>query len=158
MSGTLTASCRDELRSFLSLGVSLLVATRSAGKKPAIARCGLARYGDDGLVRVAVAMPEGAVTLANLDDNGVIALTGARPTNYRTLQVKGHGAHRITWPEMDALVVRHRAAFVEEVCAVGLAREAANVMWSTRFVAIAFVPDVLFDQTPGPAAGLALGA
>jgi len=103
-------------------------------------------------------MPEGTVTLANLDDNGVIALTGARPTNYRTLQVKGHGAHRITRPEMDQLVVRHRAAFVDEVCAVGLARAAANAMWSTRFVAIAFVPDALFGQAPGPAAGLVLGA
>jgi hypothetical protein len=142
----------------LKLGVSVLAATRDANMRPAISRCGGARVGNDGLVRVAIALPEGARTLANLESTGVIALTAVLPTTYRTLQVKGREARRVEWPELDQIVISHRAAFVEEVLAIGLARENAPVMWSTRFVAIAFTPDEIFDQTPGPSAGLAFVA
>ncbi|MDB4936648.1 MAG: hypothetical protein JWP87_3620 [Labilithrix sp.] len=148
----------DELGSLLKLGVSVLAATRDANMRPAISRCGGARVGNDGLVRVAIALPEGARTLANLESTGVIALTAVLPTTYRTLQVKGREARRVEWPELDQIVISHRAAFVEEVLAIGLARENAPVMWSTRFVAIAFTPDEIFDQTPGPSAGLAFVA
>ena len=119
----------DELRGFLALGVSLLVATRDARMKPAIARCGGARLGPDGLVRVAIALPEGGLTLANLESTGAIALTAARPTTYRTLQVKGRDARLVDWPEQEQVVLAHRAA-----------------------------PDEIFDQTPGPSAGLTLVA
>ena len=145
-----------ELRSFLQLGVSLLVATRDAGFAPAICRCGGARLGDDGLVRIAVAAPEGNVTVANIESTGVVALTAARPTTYRTLQVKGRDAKRIEWPELDDVVTAHRAAVVEEVTSVGLEGGIGEMFWSPRFVAIAFSPTEIFDQTPGPSAGVAL--
>jgi hypothetical protein len=148
----------DELGSLLKLGVSVLAATRDANMKPSIVRCGAARLGDEGLVRVAVPLPEGARTLANLESTRVIALTAVLPTTYRTLQVKGRDARRIEWSGLEEIVIAHRAAFVEEVLAVGLARENAPVMWSTRFVAIAFTPEEIFDQTPGPSAGLTLVA
>jgi hypothetical protein len=138
----------------LKLGVSVLAATRDVNMKPAISRCGGARLGDDGLVRVAIALPEGARTLANVESTRVVALTAAFPRTYRTLQVKGRDARRIEWPELEQIALSHRAAFVEEVLAVGLSQENAPVMWSTRFVAIAFTPDEIFDQTPGPSAGL----
>lgn len=109
-------------------------------------------------MRVALAMPEGTRTLANIESTGVVALTGARPTTYRTLQLKGRDARRVVWAELEQVVSEHRAAFVAEVVAVGLPREAAPAMWSSRFVAIAFTPEEIFDQTPGPSAGLTLVA
>lgn len=158
MRGPLPTPTLDELGALLKLGVSVLAATRDANMKPAISRCGGARLGDDGLVRVAIALPEGARTLANIESTGVVALTAVLPTTYRTLQVKGHDARRIDWPELEQVALAHRAAFVEQVIAVGLARENAPVMWSTRFVAVAFTPGEIFDQTPGPSAGLAFVA
>jgi hypothetical protein len=99
-------------------------------------------------------MPEGAGTLANLAANGVISLTASQPTTYRTLQVKGRDAAPTNWNELDAVVLRHRAEFVAEVAQVGIDGEGASRTWSGRFVAIGFIPQAIFDQTPGPMAGV----
>lgn len=146
----------EELRGFLCLGVSLLVATRDPKMAPTITRCGAARLDDDGLVRVAVPLPEGTRALADLDGTSVIALTAARPTTYRTLQVKGRDARRLEWPGHERIAAAHRSAFVAEVTALGLPRPVAAGMWSRRFATIAFTPHEIFDQTPGPSAGLTL--
>ena len=146
----------DELRSFLVLGVSLLVGTRDALMRPALVRCGGARLGADGLLRIAIPIPEGESTLANIDATGVIALTAARPTSYRTLQVKGRDAARAEWKELGAVTRAHRSALVAEVVEVGLDGDQSGRSWSNRFVALSFTPQEIFDQTPGPTAGLSM--
>lgn len=149
------AAALQELKELLTLGVSLVVATRDDGLVPAIVRCGGARLGDDGWVRVAIPLPEGARTVANLEANGAISLTASQPTTYRTLQVKGRRAQRVPWPELSEVTARHRAALVAEVARVGIDAERARRTWSHRFVAVGFEPEELFDQSPGPLAGLA---
>ena len=153
-----SAPTLGDLRSFLTLGLSLLAATRDARLAPALCRCGGARLGDDNILRVAVAMPEGTRSVADIESTGMIALTGARPTTYRTLQVKGRDARRVVWPELEEVVLAHRAAFVAEVVGIGLPRDLAPAMWSSRFVAVGFTPEEIFDQTPGPSAGRSLVA
>jgi hypothetical protein len=150
------ARALEELARHLSVGSSLLVATRDARMRPALARCGAARLGPDGLLRLAIPVPEGATVVANIEANGAIALTAALPITFRTLQVKGADAHRAPWPEQERWVDVHRRAFIEEAVRIGADRASVGEMWSTRFVSIAFTPAEVFDQTPGPSAGLAL--
>jgi hypothetical protein len=70
--------------------------------------------------------------------------------------VKGTDAHHAPWPEQERWVDVHRRAFIEEAGRVGVPRASAGEMWSTRFVSIAFTPAAIFEQTPGPSAGLPL--
>jgi hypothetical protein len=144
----------EELRGFLELGLSIVIATRDEKMVPALCRAGGARLGPDGLVRVLVAMPEGHRTLANLDATGQIAICCCRPLTYRTLQVKGNDARRIEWPGYEEVALAHRPAFRAEVEAIGIPPTLSGLLWSRAFVPIAFTPSEIFDQTPGPTAGL----
>jgi hypothetical protein len=146
----------EDLRAFLELGLSIVIATRDEKMVPALSRAGGARLGADGLVRVLVAIPEGQRTLANVDATGAIALSCVRPLTYRTLQVKGDDARRVEWHGHEEIALAHRPAFRAEIEALGLPRSISGRLWSQTFVAIAFTPVEIFDQTPGPAAGLTL--
>lgn len=154
MDGALSAATLDDLRRFLTLGLSILAVTRDAKMVPNVTRSGGARLGEDGALRVLVAMPEGEQSLANLGENGLIALTCVLPSTYRTLQVKGRDARRIEWPEQEAIAAAHRPAFSAEVVPLGLPPTIGACLWSDEFVTIAFTPLEVFDQTPGPMAGL----
>lgn len=97
--------------------------------------------------------------LVNLGSNGILALSAALPTTYQNFQVKGRDAHVVEWPAGAAASLEHLAAFSKQVAAAGLPDGLAHLFWSTeRFVTIAFTPEELYDQTPGPKAGLAVGA
>ena len=112
----------------------------------------------DGRVRAVVPLPEGERALANIASNGSVALSAAIPTTYRTLQVKGRDAQVIDWPDGAAASLEHLDAFSKEVVVGGFHEALARHFWSSeRFVSIAFTPDELYDQTPGPRAGLAVG-
>lgn len=146
----------DALSRLLTLGPSLLLVTSDASRCPNVARCGAAQVRADGTILVAVALPEGERALANVTANGRVALTAALPTTYETLQAKGSDARRVPWAEIDVCAEAHRALFEREVIAVGLPPGSADRMWSNRFDAIVFTPSALFEQTPGPRAGLAV--
>jgi hypothetical protein len=155
MTSPLAASALDDLRSFLELGLSIVIATRDDQMKPAISRCGGARLGPDGVLRFLVAMPEGTRTVANLDANGMVAFSCVRPLGYRTFQIKGEGARRIEWPGYEEIALAHRPAFRREIEQLGLPESISGLLWSRHFVPFGFTPTEVFDQTPGPAAGLA---
>jgi hypothetical protein len=154
MGSPISPAALDDLRLFLQLGLSLVSTTRDKGMMPEITRCGGARLGEDGILRVLFAMPESTRSLANIDATGAIALSVVRPTTYRTLQVKGHDARRIDWPEAESIALSHRQAFMGEVEVLGLPKSITGFLWSKSFVAVGFTPTDIFDQTPGPGAGL----
>ncbi|MBX3222497.1 MAG: hypothetical protein KF795_18410 [Labilithrix sp.] len=156
MGSPLPAAVLDDLRRFLERGLSLLAVTRDANMMPAIARCGGARLGDDQLLRVLVCVPEGVRALENIDANGAIAFSVVLPTTYRTLQIKGSDARRIDWPGHEAVALAHRPAFQREVAGLGFPPAIAGLLWSKNYVPVGFTPLEVFDQTPGPHAGLAL--
>ena len=72
------------------------------------------------------------------------------------MQLKGSDARRVVWPEQEQATRLHRQRFADMMKKVGLPEEHAHVMWSSTYVAVAFTPTVIYDQTPGPTAGLAL--
>jgi hypothetical protein len=149
----LTMSRRD-VAQFLSLGVSLVAATRDERWAVELTRCAAARLQPDGRVFFAVPIPEGERTLANIERTGVIALSAALPTNYSTLQLKGSDGARVAWPEQARVSQEHRTRFIESLVAIGWPSDYAAAFWSSEFEAVAFTPDEVFDQTPGPGAGL----
>lgn len=149
------AALRD-LRSFLELGVSLTAATRDERMVVEITRCAAAMLHPDGRVFVAVPMPEGKRTLANIEATGVIAFSAALPSDYSTVQLKGADARQVEWPEQEQATQRHRQRFAAMMKKVGLPEDHARIMWSSTYVAIAFTPTAIYDQTPGPTAGLVI--
>lgn len=144
-----------DLRELLCQGPSLMVATCDERRSLELSRAAGARLGDDGLLRLALPLPESRRAIWNLENNPVVALSVVLPTTYRTLQLKGRDVHRIEWPGHEALARAHGAAFRDQVIAVGVRLEFASSFLSlNRFETFAFTPSEIYEQTPGPAAGL----
>jgi len=91
---------------------------------------------------------------------GEIAVTFSLPTDYRTFQLKGRHAMAAEPDSSDlAAVERHRDAFGMVNEQLGQPRQRVEAFWraeietSAVLVKVFFVPEHVFDQTPGPGAG-----
>jgi hypothetical protein len=92
--------------------------------------------------------------LANLRDNGQMAIGLVRPTDHRALQLKGVwlGERRTTDADR-AFLERYRDAMIQEMGLVGVPRSAwQRVAWWPTLALRMEVREV-FVQTPGPSAG-----
>ena len=154
----------DELKTFLEGPVSLLVGTRDSRLVPEITRAWGARVSQDRQhVSLCVPLATSGKTLDNLEGNGEIAVTFSHPANYRTFQLKGRRATAAEPDDTDlAVVERHRDSFATVNEPLGQPRERVEAFWraeietSTVLIKIIFVPEHIFDQTPGPGAGRSL--
>jgi hypothetical protein len=151
----------DELRVFLEGPVSVLVGTRDSRLIPEITRAWGPRVSQDRhRVSLCVPLATSRKTLDNIESNGTVAIAFSLPTNYRTFQLKGRCAMAADPEVADlAAVDRHREAFAVVNDQMGLPRHVVEAFWraeletSPALVKISFVPDQIFDQTPGPGAG-----
>lgn len=144
-----------DLRQLLCQGPSLMLATRDDRMSLELTRAAGARLGEDGLLRMALPLPESRRAIWNLETNPVVALSVVLPTTYRNLQVKGRDVHAIEWPGHEAIARAHGAAFRDEVIAVGIpATLAGSFLSLNRFATFAFTPSEIYEQTPGPSAGM----
>jgi hypothetical protein len=144
-----------ELAEFLESGVSILVGTRDARLRPTCMRA-MGASVDRSIGRVTILLPEAcaAQTLGDLRDNGRVAVTFSRPFDHKSVQLKGVCDEiRPSTPEEHALEERYRAAFSEQLYAVGMPRAVTRRMRTTPSVAVVFEVRQLFEQTPGPRAG-----
>jgi hypothetical protein len=145
----------EELASFLESGISILVGTRDADRRPAAMRAMGATVAPDRR-SVAIHLPEStsARTLANLRDNGRIAVTFSRPRDHRSIQIKGRVVESRPSTEADrSRQERYSAALVDELETVGMARSTTGRLSYWPSVTVQVVVEERFDQTPGPAAG-----
>jgi hypothetical protein len=144
-----------DLVEFLESGVSILVGTRNADLRPASARAMGARV-EARSRKLTVYLPEAvsATTLANLRDNASIAVTFSRPLTHHSMQLKGRVLSVRPSDEADRAVQRaYRAAYGEQLDAVGLPRNVSSrIVWWPSVAIEVSVGDV-FIQTPGPSAG-----
>lgn len=149
----------DDLRALLEDGVATVLGTRDADLAPEVARgWGLRVLEDRTTVELCLGLPSGRRTLANLADNGRLAVTCVRPSDYRQVQLKGRGREAGAPTEDDrAWVARHQAAFTAQVADVGIAPETCHRFWSHddpgALVKLRLAVEEAFDQTPGPDAG-----
>jgi hypothetical protein len=144
-----------DLVEFFESGVSILVATRDAQLRPACARGAGARVrASEGIVTVYLPEAVAAPTVANVVANGRIAVTFSRPLTHYSIQVKGTcDGSRPGTEEDRAVQLRYRAAYCEQLHAVGLPRAAAARLAWWPSVALDVAVRDLFVQTPGPNAG-----
>jgi len=149
------------LKAFIESGVSVVVGTRDEGLVPEIVRAWGPHVNRDRSVRMCVPEATSIRTRTNLVGNGRIAVAFSLPSNYETVQFKGRHL-RTTTPSVEDLlrVDRHRESFAGVNESIGVPRARVEAFWrrelegSPLFVTIHFVVHAIFNQTPGPAAGV----
>ena len=152
-----------ELAAFIEGGVSILAASRDAGRVPNLARAvGCRVSADRTRVTLFLLASKSGALLADFRDNGAIAVVFSQPSSHRTVQLKGAGVALAALEEGDAVrIARYREAFVREIAAIGWEPSLpATLLAGARgdVVAVAFTVTAAFVQTPGPAAGTPLKA
>lgn len=148
-----------DLVELLTSGVSILVATRNADLVPEAVRAYAAVVAPDRR-RVDLVVPNGLGdrTIANLRDNGRIAVAFSRAIDDVSVQVKGSCvAIRPATEEDRAIVERFRAAYIEGLYLIGMPRSLTGRFRALPGTIVGFDVSEVFNQTPGPRAGERIG-
>jgi hypothetical protein len=150
---------RTELAEFLSTGVAMLGATADAGLAPEAFRVWGASMLDDGRLRVLVSS-DAARTLATVHAETPISLVFTDITNFLSVQVKGRavGSAEPPGPADVVQLRRYDEAFSIALAAIGHPPALAARLRPTLAFVVSVEIDELYDQTPGPLAGAALGS
>ena len=147
------------LTEFLEHGLAIHIGTRDAAMRPNGCRVTAVRVEDQG--RHLVAYLPKAATPAVLDDlrsNGQAAVSFARPTDDRAVQVKGEFISvRDADAAEEAFVMDQWGGLIRELDAIGLAALTSTNTWLMwPCVAVTIRVTAIFSQTPGPEAGAVL--
>jgi hypothetical protein len=136
-------------------GVAMVIATRDAQLRPAVARGWGPALSDDGrTLTLCVEAPDGAPTRANLADGAPAAINITLPSTYSSVQLKGQVvAVRPPDGEDRERIARHGDAFARDTATLGLPDRVARSLRDTEFVTVDVALTERFDQTPGPGAG-----
>ncbi|MBI3431653.1 MAG: hypothetical protein HY018_05515 [Hydrogenophilales bacterium] len=151
-----------EQAAFLQGPVSINVAAAGRDGWPQVCRaqgCVIAR--DRRTVTLLLSARRGRELLDALDAGSGIAAVFSRPSTHATLQLKAVRAERVTLnAALRADNGRYAQAFADELVGLGfgaeLGQNLTTVMTSNDLTALRFAPEIVFDQTPGPAAGRVL--
>ena len=145
-----------ELAELLDGPAVMYLATRNAALEPlSTLAFGIHAAGDGREATIFVPAVLSPPALANLRDNGQVAVTMVRPTTHRSLQIKGVWlGERRTTDDDRARLLRYRDAMLDEMSTVGVPRSIWHrVLWWPAVALRIEVRDA-FVQTPGPGAGL----
>jgi hypothetical protein len=147
------------LTEFLEQGLAIHIGTRSEALRPNGCRVTAVRVEDQG--RSLVAYLPTAATPAVLEDlrsNGQAAVSLARPTDDRAVQVKGElVSMRDADPGEEKFVLGQWQSLLTELDMIGLAALTSTSTWLMwPCVAVKLRVTAVFSQTPGPEAGSVL--
>lgn len=151
-------SLSEELAAFVESGVSIQVGTRDSALVPEAARAVGAQVCSD-RSRIILFLPATPCrrTLANLADNGRIAVCFSRIEDHRTIQIKGRVRDVLPATEEQRDVIdRYRAEFGRQLAFVGLPTRLSFRVTSWPCHAVRIEVESIWVQTPGPGAGEAL--
>jgi hypothetical protein len=154
LSGPLS-SLPPELFSLLDGPSIMHLATRNAELQPVSTFAfGLQTTGDGREVTVFLPATVAPGMIANLRDNGEMAVSVIRPTDHRALQLKGMWLGERRTSDADrAFVEGYRDALTQELGLVGVPRSIwRRVVWWPSLALRMEVREV-YVQTPGPKAG-----
>jgi len=133
----------------------MYLATRNAALEPLSAMAfGVQPSADGRELTVFLPAAVSPPSLANLRDNGQMAVSLVRPSDHRALQIKGVWlGERRTTDDDRALLNRYRDATLGEMSTVGVPRSIwARLAWWPVLALRMEVRDT-FVGTPGPSAG-----
>ena len=146
------------LTEFLEQGVAIHIGTRNARLEPNGARVTAVRVEDEG--RSLVAFIPKAATKAVIDDlqhNGQAALSFARPSDDRAVQVKGEFVSlRDPSGDEEIFALAQWQGFLKQLDLIGLPGAGTSTWTMWPCVAVRIRVTALFSQTPGPDAGAVL--
>jgi len=147
------------VQELIATGPSLLMGTRDATLLPETTRLtGIVLGPDADALTVFVPSASADKALANLKDNGQIAITCSHPATHVTYQLKGKATsmRRARAPEQE-IVDRYRAEFSRRLEEVGVSVDVSSRLsgWPAHAIRVQVLE--IFEQTPGPGAGERLG-
>ena len=148
---------------FLGQGVSVIAGACDQHLRPSVMRAvGCAVSPDGAEVTIFLVRQQSAQLLEDLAATGRIAVVFSQPSTHRTLQLKSSRLRTRALAESDRPVLqRYLEAMEHEIALVGHPPPFTRAMLAWRapdVVAVSFVPEQAFDQTPGPRAGSVLAA
>lgn len=149
---------KTRLREYLEPRVSIIVGTVSAEKMPASCRA-IAMRADEELreFTVYVPMATSQETIANVAATRRIAVACTRPLTHSTIQIKGTVREvRLASDSEREFVHGRLEAFADELADLGYPRRGISGIAHWPAFAIAIELEQLFEQTPGPNAGVPL--
>lgn len=146
---------------FIQKGVSINVASRDVRRVPSLTRALSCRVDADGKrLRIALARSQSSDLLRDIETSGAVAVVFTEPSTHRTLQIKGSDAREVALEPADqvCLDLTH-IAFAAEIGQLGF-----DAVFTARLfhvapddlAVLAFTPQTVFQQTPGPNAGALL--
>lgn len=146
------------LAEFLQSGLGIHVGTRNEQLEPCGCRATAVKVEADGK-HVVVFVPRHASPqiFENLRTNGQVAVSMSRPADERAVQVKG--LMLFSWdakPEEEAFARAQWGGFLGQLEGIGLPGAATSSWRVFPSVAVRIKVTALFNQTPGPDAGVAL--
>lgn len=144
-----------ELARFIESGISVLVGTRDGRLRPDCVRAAGVRA-DSAADTLTVFLPAATAerAIANLADNGRIAVTVTRAIDHRSLQLKGGVLEvRPSTGEERREIERHLELLAVDWGHVGVPRKATKSMNFWPAFTVTLRCEALFEQTPGPDAG-----
>jgi len=144
-----------ELARFIESGISVLVGTRDGRLRPDCVRAAGVRA-DAAAGTLTVFLPSATAerALANLADNGRIAVTVTRAIDHRSLQIKG-GVLEVRPASLDErrFIERYLEQLAVDWGHVGVPRKSTRSMNFWPAFSVLLAVETLFEQTPGPDAG-----
>ena len=147
----------------IARGVSVIVGSRDATLRPSVMRAVAGTLSPDGLgVTVYLARSQSRQLLQDLGATGHISTVFSQPSTHRTVQLKAtRVSMRNAVTSDEPVIAGYLAAMEKELAQVGIDANRTRAMLGCRIddlVAVSFVPEQAFDQTPGPRAGARLEA
>lgn len=146
------------MRRCLSPGMSLLVGSVDPHGQPAGCRAhGIASADDLATVTVFVPAATAQETLANVAATRRAAVTATYPADHFSVQLKGIVTDvRLARDDERAIVDAGRASFAGELDAFGVPRQVMEhvVHWPAYAIDVQVLE--VYEQTPGPRAGVSL--
>ena len=147
-----------ELACFIGSGISVLVGTRDARLRPDCVRAaGVTADPQTGTLTLFLPAATSERALANLADNGRIAVCVTRAMDHRSLQIKGGALEvRPAAAGERAAIERYLELLAVDWSFVGVPRQATKAMNCWPAFQVTLHAETLFEQTPGPGAGAPL--
>jgi len=147
------------LTEFLEMGLAIHLGTRSSRLEPNGCRVTAVRVEDQGRHLIAY-VPKSAppAVLDDLQSNGQAAISVARPSDDRAVQVKGEFVSlRDAETSEESFVLAQWKGFVNQLDMIGFNASTSTLGWSMwPCVAVKIRVTQIYSQTPGPDAGAVL--
>ncbi len=156
-------SSQTSYLTLLSGPIAISIASRDASLRPSVAHAYGCRVINDGArIRLFVLKDEARQLLADVMENGEVATVYSDVRSFRSLQIKGSDTIVEPFDTEDAAAqALHHRVTADELVALGYAAPLAHGYFSVprkaEFATIAFTPQDVFQQTPGPGAGARIG-